>query len=98
MSGVNHPRGTTNRNARGSSYDRAARRAFLLATFGDGETCPCYRCGAALTDATVTVDRWPVPGVEGGRYVRGNVRPACGRCNSETGAQLGNERRKAKVQ
>jgi 5-methylcytosine-specific restriction endonuclease McrA len=80
-------RGTTNRNARGNVYDRARRRTFLLTEFGNGETCPCYRCGVRLTDATVTVDRI-VPGVSGGRYVRSNIRPACGPCNSETGGAL----------
>ena len=84
---MTHARGTTCRNDRGSSYDRRARRAYLLAAFGDGETCPCYRCHAILDDATVTVDRI-TPGVLGGRYVRANIRPACGLCNSETGAEL----------
>lgn len=49
--------------------------------------CRCYRCGALLTVETVTVDRI-VPGCQGGRYVRGNIRPACGPCNSETGGAL----------
>lgn len=80
-------RGTTNGNVRGNTRDRAARRAFLLTKFGDGETCPCYRCGATLTDETITVDRI-VPGVAGGRYTRENIRPACGPCNSETGGAL----------
>jgi hypothetical protein len=91
---VTHARGTTNRNARGSSYDRRARRAYLLAAFGDGEHCPCYRCGVILDDATITVDR-VVPGIEGGRYVRSNIRPACARDNSETGALLRWERTRA---
>lgn len=80
-------RGTTNRNARGSVYDRAARRAFLLTAFGDGTTAPCYRCGTELTDSTITVDRI-VPGRDGGTYRRANIRPACGPCNSETGGAL----------
>lgn len=78
-------RGTSNSDVRGNSRDRAARRAWLLATFGDGTTCPCYRCGCELTDSTLTVDR-RVPGVRGGTYRRSNIRPACGTCNSETGA------------
>lgn len=80
-------RGTSNRNARGSTYDRAARRRFLLAKFGDGETAPCYRCGVELTGSTITVDRI-VPGRDGGTYRRNNIRPACGPCNSETGGAL----------
>jgi 5-methylcytosine-specific restriction endonuclease McrA len=80
-------RGTTNRNSRGNTADRAARRAYLLAKHGNGETCLCYRCGVVLDDSTITVDR-VVPGVAGGRYTRDNIRPACGPCNSETGARL----------
>ncbi|MHA6626903.1 HNH endonuclease [Pseudonocardia sichuanensis] len=80
-------RGTTNRNVRGNVYDRAARRAFLLATFGNGEKAPCYRCGATLDDSTITTDRI-IPGRDGGTYRRDNIRPACGPCNSETGGAL----------
>jgi hypothetical protein len=80
-------RGTTNRNDRGSAEDRRRRKRWLLDTFGDGETAPCYRCAALLTFWTITVDRI-IPGVLGGRYVRGNIRPACAPCNSETGGAL----------
>lgn len=86
-------RGTTNRNARGSSKDRARRRAWLLRTFGNGRSCPCYRCGRKLTNKTITVDRI-VPGIEGGTYRRDNIRPACGPCNSETGGHLAAERKR----
>ncbi len=54
-------------------------------------TCRCYRCGVLLTVDTVTVDRI-IPGCKGGTYRRDNIRPACGRCNSETGAPLANGR------
>lgn len=83
-------RGTTNSNARGSSYDRAARKWYLLNTFPSNldqrrvPTCRCYRCGGILYYETLTVDRI-VPGCQGGRYVRQNIRPACAGCNSETG-------------
>lgn len=59
-------------------------------------TCRCYRCGCLLTVDTVTVDRIK-PGKFGGRYRTPrmdtregvtNIRPACGRCNSETGGAL----------
>lgn len=86
---MSEPRGTTNRNSRGSSEDRRRRRAWLLVNFGDGKAAPCWRCGAELTMTTVTVDRI-TPGCRGGRYTRDNIRPACGPCNSETG---GAERR-----
>lgn len=47
--------------------------------------CRCYRCGKLLTVDTVTVDRI-IPGIHGGTYRRNNIRPACGYCNSATGA------------
>lgn len=97
MSGPNHPRGPGNGNARGSAASRRIRRAWLVATFGWPALglVLCYRCSVPLLQdpdpeapgQSVTVDRI-VPGVLGGRYVRGNIRPACGPCNSETGAEL----------
>lgn len=44
------PRGTTNRNRRGNSRDREARRAYLLRTFEADVPgyCRCYRCGRLL--------------------------------------------------
>lgn len=88
-------RGTSNANARGSSSDRRARREWLLKTWAADRKgrCRCYRCGKLLNARTITVDRI-VPGCLGGRYVRGNIRPACGRCNSETGGVLGNRGRR----
>jgi 5-methylcytosine-specific restriction endonuclease McrA len=56
-----------------------------LGTEGSENACRCYRCGSLLTVDTVTVDRI-VPGCQGGTYRRSNIRPACGRCNSQTGA------------
>lgn len=81
------PRGTSNRNVRGSTKSRAARRLFLLNEFGDGVRTPCYRCGVLLNYDTMTVDRI-IPGCEGGTYRRNNIRPACAPCNSETGGAL----------
>lgn len=49
-----------------------------------------------LTKNTVTVDRWPIPGIEGGRYVRGNIRPACSYHNSKDGAMIAFNRRMAR--
>ncbi|MGW4114791.1 HNH endonuclease [Actinosynnema sp. NPDC004786] len=80
-------RGTTNRDVRGSSHDRAARRAWLVETYGDGSTVLCYRCRTSLTVSTVTSDRI-IPGSQGGTYRRDNIRPMCGTCNSITGGQL----------
>lgn len=92
-------RGTTNRNARGSSYSRRTRKTWLLATFGDGESAPCsfHGCDVALTFETITVDRFPVPGYAGGRYVRGNIRPACARHNSEDGGRASGELRRTRA-
>lgn len=86
-------RGTSNRNVRGNSADRKARRAFLLEKFGiykwlfKTPICRCYRCKILLTEAQLTIDRI-VPGARGGRYTRDNIRPACGTCNSETGGAV----------
>lgn len=44
--------------------------------------------------ATLTIDR-VIPGILGGTYRRNNIRPACGSCNSETGANLGNQRKRS---
>lgn len=52
-------------------------------------TARCYRCGRLLWFETLTVDRI-IPGCKGGKYVRTNIRPACGLCNSETGGPLAN--------
>lgn len=82
-------RGTTNRNDRGSASDRHARKLWLLKTFGDGASATCaFDCGAVLTLETITVDRYPVLGCDGGRYVHGNIRPACGPCNYSHGARV----------
>lgn len=54
-------------------------------TEGAEPTCRCYRCGVLLTATTLTVDRI-LPGCQGGTYRRTNIRPACGTCNSSTGA------------
>lgn len=80
-------RGTSNSNSRGGASDRRSRKQWLLDTFGDGTTAPCFNCNDPVTFTTITVDRI-VPGVLGGKYVRGNIRPCCGHCNSVLGAQL----------
>lgn len=99
MSGPNSPRGTTNRNQRGNTTERAIRRQWLLDTFGDGTQARCFirwdlNCLEWVTTDTITVDRHPVPGIDGGTYARDNIRPACGPCNSRAGTAL-REARKA---
>lgn len=95
-------RGTTNRNARGGSPARRARRLWLCSAEagfgGDGEKVPCAFCGAILTTETVTADRYPIPGADGGTYRRDNIRPACLPCNMSDGGKLGARRRTEKVQ
>ena len=82
----NGRRGNSNKNVSGSSYDRRARKRWLLGEFGDGVTALCsFDCGTVLTFETLTVDRHPLPGRDGGRYVHGNIRPACMPCNESDG-------------
>lgn len=76
-------------SGRGNNRDRAARKRWLLRTFDPelgGESCRCFvaTCGDLLSYATVTVDRI-TPGSQGGRYVHGNIRPACLFHNSSRG-------------
>lgn len=92
-------RGTTNRNDRGSAAARRARRQWLLDEFGDGETARCAiawdeNCLGLVDKDTLSVDRYPTAGVDNGTYSRGNIRPACGPCNSRSGCAL-REARKA---
>lgn len=58
----------------------------VTGTEGAQPACRCYRCGHLLTVDTLTVDRIK-PGCQGGTYARSNIRPACSRCNSETGGR-----------
>jgi len=78
-------RGTTNQNVRGNTRDRARRKAWLMQHWASDSIgyVRCYRCGIMLNEERLTVDRI-VPGNKGGRYVRGNIRPACRHCNSAT--------------
>lgn len=82
------------RNLRGSSYDRRRRRAWLVEQFGVPARASrgkkarkfwicCYHCGRRMRadSRQWEVDRFPVCGHMGGRYVRGNIVPSCPRCN-----------------
>lgn len=89
-------RGTTNRNARGSSTERRRRREWLVVTFGNGETCPCHDCGRTLTTDEVVADRI-VPGIEGGTYRRGNIRPQCLPCSCVSGGHLAAKRNRERT-
>lgn len=87
------PHGRKGGDDRGSAEDRRRRKTYLLNTYGNGFTAPCAFCRAELTFSTMTVDRFPIPGRQGGRYTRDNIRPACLGCNSEDGARYRNHGR-----
>jgi len=92
---VSSTSGRSNRNERGSSYDRRARRKWLVSAAagfgGDGTKVPCWECGAMLTEDNVIADRL-VPGHLGGTYRRSNIRgPHCTGCSCRQGAALTNE-------
>jgi hypothetical protein len=81
-------RGRSSANERGSSYDRRARRNWMLspaAPFGgDGEKVACWECGAMVSFKTLRVDRI-IPGEFGGTYRRNNIRPHCVTCSCRQG-------------
>lgn len=78
----------SNKNDVPSAAERRALKLWMLATYGDGISCMCeFGCGTVLFYSTITRDRFPVPGRKGGRYVKGNVRPACMSCNAANGAR-----------
>lgn len=89
-----HPRGTSNSNARGSTRDRRARRAWLLRTFDVDLGPTLARCALAthpdcygtVDNSTMQVDR-VVSGLHGGTYRRSNIRPACPPCNHQRGIE-----------
>ena len=88
----------SNKNDVPSAEVRRSLNVWLLGTFGDGITAPCAFCGRRLFFSEITRDRYPKPGRKGGRYVQGNIRPACMSCNASDGArQAALERAKAKV-
>jgi hypothetical protein len=62
---------------RGSAASRRKRKAWLLATYGDGVTCTCTHCPTVLDFATIEADRI----IPGGSYRRDNIQPACRACN-----------------
>jgi hypothetical protein len=85
----------SNKNDVPSAAERRALKVWMLAVFGDGITAPCAFCGRRLFFSEITRDRYPRPGRKGGRYVRGNIRPACMSCNAADGArQLAAEKAK----
>jgi 5-methylcytosine-specific restriction endonuclease McrA len=84
-----------NGNERGSAADRRARLAWIFQVFGVEGIVTCTFCAVPLLPEDCTVDRI-VPGCRGGRYVRGNIRPACKPCQDQQGGHLGHEQRLAR--
>ena len=66
---------------RGNNRDRARRKLWLLASFGDGFEATCYHCPRLLNYDTVEADRI----VPGGSYRRDNIIPSCRACNARRG-------------
>jgi hypothetical protein len=91
-------RGTSNTNDRGSAASRRIRKQWVLDTFGNGliAFCSFLGCKEELDFDTITIDRYPLAGCEGGTYKRGNIRPMCAFHNSSTGSLLGHKRKKEK--
>lgn len=88
-------RGSTNTNSRGNVRDRAARKRRLLTRDGTGPDgwAVCSTCPTVVDFETMTVDCWPVPRCEGGRYgfserTDGNTRIQCERCMGRQGATM----------
>lgn len=69
---------------RGNTHDRRVRRDWIMSPAagfgGNGRTVPCFHCGARLRKPEI--DRFPLCGHSGGRYVRDNIVPSCMRCNN----------------
>lgn len=87
------------KDSRGSSYDRRARRAYLIAQYGSrsGKTVRCFHCHHRVHAETFEVDRFPRCGHLGGRYTRDNIVPACTRCNGTRCRLVARCRRKERL-
>jgi hypothetical protein len=78
-----------NGNQRGSSYDRRARKAWLVSPEagwgGNGVDVPCHECGVVVgDDLELFADRL-VPACQGGTYARANIAPHCELCSHRQG-------------
>jgi len=81
-------RGTVHRNETGNSYDRRARRARLWRELSANEQIKCHHCPRLMSKEEFEVDRFPICGHDGGRYVIGNVVPSCPECNRDRCAKV----------
>jgi len=87
MGGNPRARGTSNSDARGSSYQRRKRRQAVLDRDGNGAWALCITCPTAVDMETMRLDRI-LPGFLGGTYALDNVRPQCERCSERQGGYL----------
>lgn len=76
------------RQVRGNSYDRRRRREWIIEQFAERDSrgrlwIRCEHCKKRMwaRSRKWQVDRFPLCGHAGGRYVRGNIVPACSQCN-----------------
>lgn len=76
------------RQVRGNSYDRRRRREWIIEQFAERDSrgrlwIRCEHCKKRMwaRSRKWQVDRFPVCGHAGGRYVRWNVVPSCSQCN-----------------
>lgn len=72
---------------RGNAHDRRVRRDWIMSPAagfgGSGRAVRCFHCGHWTWRPQI--DRFPICGHDGGRYVRGNIVPSCKRCNGLRG-------------
>lgn len=87
MGGDPRARGTSNSDARGSSYARRKRKQAVLDRDGNGTWALCVTCPTVVDFETMTLDRI-VPGVLGGTYALENLQPQCDRCCALQGGYL----------
>jgi hypothetical protein len=79
-------RGTVHRNATGNSYDRRARRDRIWRKYARKGWIKCHHCPRKLRKRgklAFEVDRFPICGHAGGRYIDDNTVPSCPKCNRD---------------
>lgn len=97
--------GRCNSAERGSSYQRRARKLWLLSPEagwgGDGRDVPCWECGVLCEYEDLIADRI-ISGENGGTYARTNIAPHCLLCSCRQGQRrtvvILTRKRAAKVQ
>ena len=79
----------------GNTHDRRVREEWMIKTFGstNGLWVFCHHCARRFKARTKLgrrweIDRFPVCGHNGGRYVRGNIVVSCKKCNGSRCAKF----------